>query len=279
MQSSDELVEASDVMFSELEKLTIDALRIGICTIQGTTGAAEIWSRSENKKETKILGIVPKGTHPVFDNMVKAWKAKKPFFTNTRKGKAVETYYKTLAPHLSYPLPKSFNKEETISTFFFKEGSINVVSLKPLEEHECQIMIRFAKVFGQIYQRFLDLQKAEAQVREAQVEAALEKVRSRSLAMHNTSELQEVIHTVHKELLHLDISIIGGSFIVINSEIENELHCWGSGGTADTSEEVHIPLYKKPFCTNLINRIKKGKGFFTEEFSQKEKKEFFAFLF
>ncbi len=278
MQSSDELVEASDVMFSELEKLTIDALRIGICTIQGTTGAAEIWSRSENKKETKILGIVPKGTHPVFDNMVKAWKAKKPFFTNTRKGKAVETYYKTLAPHLSYPLPKSFNKEETISTFFFKEGSINVVSLKPLEEHECQIMIRFAKVFGQIYQRFLDLQKAEAQVREAQVEAALEKVRSRSLAMHNTSELQEVIHTVHKELLHLDISIIGGSFIVINSEIENELHCWGSGGTADTSEEVHIPLYKKPFCTNLINRIKKGKGFFTEEFSQKEKKEFFAFL-
>jgi signal transduction histidine kinase len=97
--------------------------------------------------------------------------------------------------------------------------------------------------------------------------------------MHNTSELQEVIHTVHTELLHLDISIAGGSFIAINSDIKTTLRCWGAGGTADTTEEINIPLYKKPFCTNLINKIKKGPGFFTEEFTQKEKKDFFTFLF
>ena len=97
--------------------------------------------------------------------------------------------------------------------------------------------------------------------------------------MHNTSELQDVIHTVHKELLNLNIAIHGGSFIAINSDIENELRCWGSGGTADTSEEVNLPIYEKPFCTNLINRIKSGPGFFTEEYTQKEKKDFFTFLF
>ena len=37
---------------------------------------------------------------------------------------------------------------------------------------------RFGKVFEQTYTRFLDLQKAEAQAREAQIEAALERVRS-----------------------------------------------------------------------------------------------------
>tara|TARA_R110002167_G_scaffold253623_3_gene459947 strand:- start:80 stop:5902 length:5823 start_codon:yes stop_codon:yes gene_type:complete len=224
MQSSDELVEASDVMFMELEKLAINTLRIGICTINGKTGAAEIWSRSENKnqKETKILGVVPKGTHPVFDNMVKAWKAKQPFFTNTRKGKAVETYYKTLAPHLSYPLPEHFNKEETITTFFFKEGSINVVSLKPLEERECQIMLRFAKVFGQIYQRFLDLQKAEAQAKEAEIELALERVRARTMAMQHSDELAEASFLLDQQVRALGIKTWGCAFNIYREKESTE---------------------------------------------------------
>ena len=45
---------------------------------------------------------------------------------------------------------------------------------------------RFAKVFEQTYTRFLDLQKAEAQAREAQIELALERVRARSMAMHQS---------------------------------------------------------------------------------------------
>ena len=158
-------------------------------------------------------------------------------------------------------------------------GCLVTGSLEPLSEFHQEIISRFATVFNQTYTRFLDLQKAEAQAREAQIEASLERVRSHSLAMHNTSELQDVIHTVHKELLNLNITINGGSFIAINSDIETTLRCWGSGGTADTTEEINIPLYKKPFCTNLINKIKKGPGFFTEAFTQKEKKDFFTFLF
>ncbi len=119
----------------------------------------------------------------------------------------------------------------------------------------------------------------EEKNRELEIETALERVRVRSMAMHKTSELQEVIHTVHQELLKLNLGIHGGSFIAINSEIDKELHCWGSGGTADTSEEVHIPYFNKPFYTNLVKRIKKAPGFFTEVYSQKEKKEFFSFLF
>ena len=52
--------------------------------------------------------------------------------------------------------------------------------------------MRFGKVFQQTYTRFLDLQKAEAQAREAQIEAALERVRSRTMAMQKSDELQEV---------------------------------------------------------------------------------------
>ena len=159
------------------------------------------------------------------------------------------------------------------------DGILSIDLMKPPDDDTKTILLKMAGAFNQAYIRFLDLQKAEAQAREAHIEAGLERVRSRSLAMHNTSELQEVIHTVHKELLHLDIAIHGGSFIAINNDIETTLRCWGSGGTANTTQEVHIPLYKKPFCTDLINGIKNGPGFFTEEFTQREKKHFFTFLF
>ena len=41
------------------------------------------------------------------------------------------------------------------------------------------------------YRRFLDLQKAEAQAREAQIQLALERVRARTMAMHKSEELAE----------------------------------------------------------------------------------------
>ncbi|MBI1342041.1 MAG: hypothetical protein GC171_03795 [Terrimonas sp.] len=118
----------------------------------------------------------------------------------------------------------------------------------------------------------------EMKNRELEIETALERVRAKTMAMHFTSELQGVIHTVHQELIRLNIGIHGGSFIAINEKNDNEINCWGSGGTADTSDEVHIPFYTKRFYTRLLNGIKKGPGFFTEFYSEKEKKEFFSFL-
>lgn len=99
------------------------------------------------------------------------------------------------------------------------------------------------------------------------------------MAMHHTSELQSVIHTVHEELLKLNISVNGGSFIVINDDVDAELYCWGAGGTANTTELIHVPHFGKPFCTSLIKNIKKGPGFFTEEFTQAEKQDYFTELF
>ncbi|MEO6356088.1 MAG: hypothetical protein ABIU77_28060, partial [Ferruginibacter sp.] len=160
-----------------------------------------------------------------------------------------------------------------------ESGLLGISTFDEISEEQVQILTRFKNVFELSYRRYADVAQAEAQAREAKIETALERVRSRSLAMHNTSELQEVIHTVHKEFLHLNIAINGGSFIAINDDIKTTLRCWGSGGTADTTEEVKLPLYEKPFCTNLIHRIKKGPGFFTEEYTQDEKKEFFTFLF
>jgi hypothetical protein len=68
---------------------------------------------------------------------------------------------------------------------------INNYHNRPFAESENDILKRFAKVFEQAYTRFLDLQKAEAQAREAQIEASLERVRAKALAMHSTQDISD----------------------------------------------------------------------------------------
>ncbi len=228
MHSSDEFVDASDVMVNQLKELGIDTLRIGIGIINKKDNSVEIWSRSEIKGKAKntILGIVPAGTHPIFDDMVMSWKEKKLFFSSQRVGDEVKEYYEKLDPCLSYPKRKEFNERETMTAFFFSHGSLNVVSLEPLKEEDCNIMIRFAKVFGQIYQRFLDLQKAEAQAREAKIEAALERVRSRSMAMHKSDELLEAGELLYRELSKLGIANLTCGYVLMD---EDEKVGWNYG--------------------------------------------------
>ena len=191
----------------------------------------------------------------------------------------LEPFYPAMAASFREAISSGMLEHQWNATATISHGILSLDLIKPPTEEVKIITLKMAAAFNLAYQRFDDLQKAEKQNKEAQIELSLERVRAKSLAMHTTTELQEVIDVVHKELLNLNIAISGGSFIAINSQINNELRCWGSGGTADTSAEVCIPVYDKPFCTNLINRIKKGPGFFTEEYSQEEKKDFFTFLF
>ncbi len=119
----------------------------------------------------------------------------------------------------------------------------------------------------------------EAQNRELEIEAALERVRARSLAMHHTSELQEIVNIAAQQLQSIGMEINGGVFICINTEVDRELSIWASGGMADYVQKVTVPLLNKPIFTTLRDAIKKGNNFLTEAYSDKEKQELFNHLF
>src|SRR6478736_7922812 len=243
-----------------MQALGISVWSSGYCIWDEDRKAATAFMSSEGviQKPFKL----PTTVDPTSINIYEAYKRGDTFYVEELGGEALVSHYKFMRslPVVGEVLDGIISAGFPLPTFqifhcaYFSHGYLLFITYEPVPVM-WDVFKRFAKVFEQTYTRFLDLQKAEAQAREAQIEASLERVRSRSLAMHNTSELQEVIHTVHKELLKLNIAIHGGSFIAINKEIATTLRCWGSGGTADTSEEVHLPLYEKPFCANLINRI------------------------
>jgi signal transduction histidine kinase len=70
------------------------------------------------------------------------------------------------------------------------------------------------------------LQKAESQAREAQIEASLEKVRSRSLAMQKPEELLEVAEVLRNEMGHLGVEELETSSIYLVDKEKEQAECW-----------------------------------------------------
>jgi len=286
MQTSGELAELVDTLFKELTKLDFTLSMCIINIIDEPALSNMVWAASPETGKPPESYYMKFEDYPFHHAMMKGYKERNSKFIYVLEGEEKKIYDEYLFNETEFrKIPEEGQAafkamEKYVASFSFSNfGGLQTVSNELLSESNLDILARFGKVFDLTYTRFNDLLRSEEQAREAQIEAGLERVRSRSLAMHNTSELQEVIHTVHKELLNLNIAINGGSFIAINKDVDTVLCCWGSGGTAETSEEVRLPLYEHPFCANLINRIKSAPGFFTEEYTQKEKKDFFTFLF
>lgn len=115
--------------------------------------------------------------------------------------------------------------------------------------------------------------------REKEIEAALEKVRAKGMAMRKTLELQDVINVVGQQFSSLKVDNSGGVFICINKEIEKEIIVWGSGNTASYVQKVYLPFYDQPIYTELVEAMKKGPMLYEEKFSHAEKIDFFNYLF
>jgi hypothetical protein len=88
------------------------------------------------------------------------------------------------------------------------EGGLGLSLYHAMDEGILTLFKRFHQVFSLAYQRFRDIQKAEAQTREAQIEAALERVRSKALAMHNSHDISETSSAAFEELKKLGIHSI-----------------------------------------------------------------------
>lgn len=264
MRSSDKLAEISAVMFRQIQVLGIDATRCGVGIFDDNHDAMEVWltTAEAGEKVMRVLDYVNLHIHPVYENILAARKKKKPYAITVLKGEEVKHYYDTLAAYMEGAGHKALNKEEAFQSFFFEQGAINITTKKPLSEEERAIMVRFAKVFGLIYLRFVDLQKAELQANEARVEAALERVRGRSLAMQKSDELPEVAALLYHELRQLGAGrhLYSGYAVISESEPIHHLHLRVPG--SKIWEEYSMTVDAAPLYNQIHETWKQQESFF-----------------
>ncbi|MBB6326683.1 signal transduction histidine kinase/ketosteroid isomerase-like protein/flagellar hook-basal body complex protein FliE [Algoriphagus iocasae] len=205
MQKSDELQEVIKLVYQQLIQLKINLDHAGFVVDYSPKGDWHFWIADEQNIPSKI-------THPYFESIWatqfnEAKENRTDFFVTNLDFEEKNKFYKELLSHVP-GLP------EEVKAFYFSCPGLAIttalsadVSLYienfsgiPYTEAENKIVMRFGKVFQQTYTRFLDLQKAEAQAREAQIEAALERVRSRTLGMQKAEELGDVATVLFGEL-------------------------------------------------------------------------------
>jgi hypothetical protein len=211
MQKSEELIEVDKVIIEQIKALDIQLFGVGIHICHEHEPVSEAWMG--DPAEAGLFGgdrqfpkVIYEHTHDsLSERMYRGWKEGETFLVETIQGAR-------LSEHMGYmmtivPDPAIFENSAPPDFLiyhlaYFSQGFFVFVSTTPyLDEHP--VFVRFTKVFEQAYTRFLDLQKAEAQAKEAQIELSLERIRSQVTAMQESSELLDIVVTMRSEFVKL----------------------------------------------------------------------------
>ena len=170
--------------------------------------------------------------YPFHDAMMKGWKERRTKDVYILEGEEKKVYDEYLFNETEFrrvpPAAQAASRamEKYVVSFTFSNfGGLQTVGEAPLSAVNMDILSRFGKVFDLTYTRFNDLQKAEAQAREARIEAALEKVRSRTLSMQRSDELAETAAVMFRQLIGLGIAP-NRLYIIIIKEENGDMEAW-----------------------------------------------------
>ncbi|MFI5237624.1 MAG: hypothetical protein ACHQLA_06795, partial [Ignavibacteriales bacterium] len=227
MHSSDDLAITVDTFFSELSSLKVTPRRCGVGIIDAESRMVDVRVTSDTQENEikKISGKLKLSGHPILDSVFEHWKLQKEFHPVLR-GNEIMEYYRVMNPQVAFP---DFASDETQYGyyFFFKEGWVYAWTNKEVTERDLQIFRRYTSVLSLTHRRYMDLKDAEAQTREAEIEAALERVRSRTMAMHKSEELAEVVAHLFEQLKGLDINTYRCNLGVVDESLA-QIQYWAT---------------------------------------------------
>ncbi|MDZ7604297.1 MAG: hypothetical protein U5K79_01640 [Cyclobacteriaceae bacterium] len=194
----------------------------------------EIWSHGSLKPNYTVHGK----DHFSFQADIEAFKNKESFRQFSLEKEIAQ---KVLKEQIQFEL-EQIPEESThyhLLQCRHNFGFIGYSSWKRADEEGFSLLQRFCKVFEQTYTRFLDLQKAEAQAREAQIEAALERVRGKAMAMHSSQDLADTIGVFYKQLEAFNLVPRRCGVSLLNKHNkEGEVYTWNTTEGGESLELV-----------------------------------------
>jgi signal transduction histidine kinase len=241
MHNSQDVAETTATMFQELESLGVETLRCGII-IGKENFQMECWTAKYSPEGNIELttGMLDMTLHPSLLETFKAWQQKKSNFSYQFEGNDLKNYYEVINKMPQYPMNfqlASLPEKQRLTSFYFPEGRIYVFTEDLLSNEAAKILEKFAGVFALTYKRFQDLQKAEFQAKEAIIEAAIEKVRGKAMAMHTSQDLSSTAAMVFTEIRKLGITPFRCGVGIIDKESTKiQLYFSSTSGSEESFE-------------------------------------------
>lgn len=218
MHNSDDLSSTISVFFKELKTLGVLPWRCGVGQIDEDTRTTHLTTATITKdgEVSEVCGKLKQKGHPVLEGIFDNWKLQKDYFPVLR-GKEIDDYYKVVKPQISYP-DYPIDTVQYGHFIYFKEGLVFAWTENQLSDEELRIFRKFSSVLSLTYRRYLDLKEAEAQAREAKIEASLERVRAKAMAMHKTDDFNDAVKVVFDELSKLNLEMQRCGIAILDTE-------------------------------------------------------------
>jgi hypothetical protein len=283
MQSSSELPGVANLLFLEVQALGIPAWSCGYCILLEDGKSSTCIMSSEGTLQKPFL--LPHYGEVSFEEWDEFVHGEETFFTQELGGKAIESHYDFMKslPQLA-PIFKEIEEAGlSLPTYQinhlckFAHGFLLFITYESVPD-AYDIFKRFTKVFDQTYKRFLDLKKAKAQAREAQIEAALERVRSKTMGMHKSEDLLDVIQTVYDQLVHLNLKIDNIGFITDPYQ-SDDYNIWSADPNGVLPNKLHIRYFEHPVNRDYTEHRNSGQELSSKLYSFDEKNTYWKGVF
>jgi len=285
MHSSNELKELVKTLFEEFTRLDFNFYRCMIWICDPLTLDARVWMANPETMEAESL-LMQNNDDPFYQEMLSAWKERNANWIYTLEGDKLKNWTKFLFTETEFSLLPNLVKDGMQQpdkvifwASYYNYGGIQIGGPEPFSEQKIKILSRFSKVFDMSYTRFLDLQKAEAQAREAQIEASLEKVRSRSLAMHKAEELGEVVAVVVEKMRELELPVDDGVAIVTHIEGSKDQIEWLENPGFPSAIKFYQTYFDHPILSDYWRAKNEGVDFIAPRYTAEESKSFLDHIF
>ncbi len=255
MHKSDELKEVVATLYDQLRVLGFKYGAASILIMDSIKNDLIQWVGGFDQSEYPIGYHIKSFNHPAYIAQFSAWKNGDKYLelllTDDEK-RSFDEYMFTQTDFKKFPEEgKAFMKSLSSVVFslaFLKYGALQWGPEK-LNDEQAKILQKFAVVFEQAYTRFLDLQKAEAQAREAEIEASLERIRSRAMAMNTSEEFNSLLGFMYVECTKLNMHLDRG-FIMTFNKATKDAYWWMV--SADALEEpLKILVEYHEYAPNL----------------------------
>ncbi|HEX3383936.1 MAG TPA: hypothetical protein VHS53_02050, partial [Mucilaginibacter sp.] len=265
MQKSEELRDVIQVIYDQLVSLGFEIDNAGFLMDHKQTDDYNIWVADSN-------GVFPFMLHiPYFDHIFNReyletrdrelftksypFEEKNEWWTEMWKaitGIPEDVSKAALDIRLNAPgLGMSRISLNNVGLYLFKFSGILYT------EAENATLIRFGKVFEQTYTRFKDLEQAEDQARESQIQLALERVRARTMAMQKSEELAETVFILFQQFKELGENPDQATIGIINEE-EHVIEYWVTMHGEQTNRIFKFSI-DEPNVTHKIYKAWKAK--------------------
>jgi ketosteroid isomerase-like protein/uncharacterized protein (UPF0335 family) len=190
MHESDELTEVIQIIFMELKSQGFDLLECSISTHYGNSRDLIYWSSGTYGSALPTSVKLQYIDHPVLADLFNDFESGITYRSGEYSGELLKTWWERVFTETDFKhAPKEFVESwKKITQIFYAQAAMNhgfieFLGQKPLSEDKVEFLKRFTTVVDLAYTRYHDVMKAEAQAKEAKIEMALEKIRSRTMAI------------------------------------------------------------------------------------------------